>query len=205
MAIAAPARAQSGCPDPQATNYNAAATSNDGSCLYPTTTTALLTKTTLASAVQESSGLLYTGGSLWTHNDSGNPAVLFRVDSVSGRVLQQVAISNYPNVDWEDLAADAQVVPVAVVVAKIAEVDVLRVLRVAKADLGPAATTALAQEIAFTYPDQLDFTPRTNNHNFDCEAFFVANDSLHLFTKNWGDLKTRYYTVPAAPGAYMAH
>ena len=204
-AVAAPARAQSGCPDPQATNYTPAATSNDGSCLYPTTTTALLTKATLPSAVNESSGLLYTGGSLWTHNDSGNPPVLFRVDSVSGQVLQQVTISNYPNVDWEDLAADAQYVYIGDFGNNAGDRHNLRVLRVAKTDLGPAATTAPAQEIAFTYPDQTDFTPRTNNHNFDCEAFFVANDSLHLFTKNWVDLKTRYYTVPTAPGAYTAH
>nr|GFB48249.1 phosphoglucomutase 2 [Tanacetum cinerariifolium] len=81
----------------------------------------------------------------------------------------------------------------------------LRILRVAKADLGPAATTATAQAINFSYPDQTNFTPRTNAHNFDCEAFFFANDSLHLFTKNWVDLQTRYYTVPAAPGTYVAH
>jgi len=81
----------------------------------------------------------------------------------------------------------------------------LRILRVAKTDLGASATTAPAQAINFTYPDQTDFTPRLNTHNFDCEAFFFANDSLHLFTKNWADLKTRYYTVPAAPGTYVAH
>ena len=72
--VAPRANAQSGCPDPQASNYNPAATTNDGSCTYPVTTTALLTKATLPSAVNESSGLLYTGGSVWTHNDSGNPA-----------------------------------------------------------------------------------------------------------------------------------
>lgn len=200
----ATARAQSGCTDPQATNYNAGATSNDGSCQYPTTTTALLTKATLPSAVNESSGLLYTGGSVWTHNDSGNSATLFRVDSTSGQVLQQVAISNFPNTDWEDLTASAQHVYIGDFGNNNGDRRDLRILRVAKTDLGASATTATAQAINFSYPDQTDFTPRTNAHNFDCEAFFFANDSLHLFTKNWVDLQTRYYTVPAAPGTYVA-
>jgi hypothetical protein len=201
----APAWAQGGCTDPQATNYNPAATSNSGSCQYPITTTALLTKATLPSAVNESSGLLYTGGSVWTHNDSGNPAVLFRVDSTSGQVLQQVAISNFANTDWEDLAASAQYVYIGDFGNNNGDRRDLRILRVAKTDLGASATMATAQAINFSYPDQTDFTPRNNAHNFDCEAFFFANDSLHLFTKNWSDLQTRYYTVPATPGTQVAH
>ncbi len=205
-AVAVPrAHAQSGCPDPQATNYNPAATSNDGSCQYAPTTSALPLKTQLADEVAESSGLLYTGGKLWTINDSGNTPVLFRLDSTSGRVVQQVRLSNAANVDWEDLTADAQYVYVGDFGNNNGNRRDLHILRVAQADLGPAATTASAEVINFSYPDQTDFTPRTNQHNYDCEAFFFANDSLHLFTKNWSDLQTRYYTVPAKPGTHVAH
>ncbi|MFD1874673.1 T9SS type A sorting domain-containing protein [Hymenobacter bucti] len=206
VALAAPrARAQSGCPDPQATNYNPAATANDGSCQYAPTTSALPLKTPLADAVAESSGLLYTGGKLWTLNDSGNTPELFRLDSTTGRVVQQVRLTNATNVDWEDLTASAQYVYVGDFGNNTGDRRDLRILRVAQADLGPAATTATAETIAFSYPDQTDFTPRTNQHNYDCEAFFFANDSLHLFTKNWADLQTRYYTVPAQPGTHVAH
>lgn len=205
VAAAPRAWAQSGCPDPQATNYNPAATVNDGSCQYTSTTVALPLKTKLADAVAESSGLLYLGGKLWTLNDSGNDPVLFRVDSTDGHVVQQVRISNYANVDWEDLTADAQYVYVGDFGNNNGTRRDLRILRVPQANLGPAATTATAEEINFSYPDQTDFTPRTNQHNYDCEAFFFANDSLHLFTKNWVDLQTRYYTVPAQPGAHIAH
>jgi hypothetical protein len=204
--LAAPrARAQSGCPDPQATNYSPGATTNDGSCQYATTTSALPLKTQLADAVAESSGLLYTGGKLWTLNDSGNTPELFRLDSTTGRVVQQVRLTNAANVDWEDLTADARYVYVGDFGNNNGDRRNLRILRVAQADLGPTATTATAEEINFSYPDQTDFTPRTNRHNYDCEAFFFANDSLHLFTKNWADLQTRYYTVPAQPGAHLAH
>ncbi|MVN77089.1 T9SS type A sorting domain-containing protein [Hymenobacter sp. HMF4947] len=193
------------CPDPRATNYNPNAVGNDGSCQYPLTSTALPPKTKLADEVAESSGLQYTGGQLWTFNDSGNAPVLFRVDSTDGHVVQQVRITNFGNVDWEDIAASAQYLYIGDVGNNNGDRRDLRVLRVPKSALGPAASTAAAEAIEFSYPDQTDFTPRTNRHNFDCEALFFANDSLHIFTKNWVDLQTRYYTVPATPGTYVAH
>lgn len=199
------ARAQSGCPDPRATNFNAAATTNDGSCQYATTTTTLVTKAQLASAVPESSGLQLTSQGLWTFNDSGNAPVLFKVDSTSGNVLQQVTVTNFPNVDWEDMAADAQYLYVGDFGNNNGDRRDLKVLRVLKSAIGTSPTESVtAQAINFSYPDQTNFSPGTNNHNFDCEAVFYANDSLHLFTKNWADLRTRYYTIPAQPGTYVA-
>ena len=200
-----PARAQSGCRDPRATNYNPAATVNDGSCQYATTTSPLPLRAPLDAAVPETSGLQYSDQKLWTFNDSGNPPVLFRVDSVSGNVVQQVTVSNFPNVDWEDIAADAQYLYVGDCGNNSGDRQNLKILRVAKAAIGPgAAVSVAAQAIHFSYPDQTSFTPN-NTHNFDCEAFFYFNDSLHLFTKNRGDLQTKYYTVPAQPGTYVAH
>ena len=204
--VAGQARAQTGCTDPRATNFTPGATVNDGSCQYPGTSTALVTKTPLAAAVPETSGLQYTDHNLWTFNDSGNPPVLFRMDSTTGDVLQQVRITNFPNVDWEDIAADAQYLYVGDFGNNGGDRRNLRVLRVLKSAIGPASVDSVAaQEIAFSYPDQTNFNPGTNNHNFDCEAFFYANDSLHLFTKNWADRQTKYYTVPAQPGAHVAH
>lgn len=206
FAFTTQARAQGGCTDPRATNYSPAATINDGSCQYATTSTTLVTKTPLASAVAESSGLQLTSQGLWTFNDSGNLPVLFKVDSTSGNVLQQVTISNFSNVDWEDIAADAQNLYVGDFGNNNGDRRDLKVLKVLKSAIGTAPTESVtAQAINFSYPDQTNFTPGTNNHNFDCEAFFYANDSLHLFTKNWADLRTRYYTIPAQPGTYVAH
>ena len=205
LAAARPALAQSGCPDPQATNYNPGTTTNDGSCQYPTTAVPLPAKGLLNNELNESSGLQVLSGQLWSHNDSGNDPVLFRLDSASGQTVQRVRLSNATNVDWEDLAADANYLYVGDFGNNFGSRRDLRVLRVARTALGPGADSARAQVISFSYPDQTDFTSRLNQHNFDCEAFFVAHDSLHLFTKDWGDFKTRCYTVPAAPGTYVAH
>lgn len=198
------AQAQPGCPDPQAINYNPAATANDGSCLYGLTTSALPARATLPAAVAETSGLVYTNGQLWTLNDSGNLPVLFRLDTLTGAVLQQVQIQNFGNVDWEDLAADAQHLYIGDFGNNAGNRRDLRILQLAKPDIGSGTVSVAAQAIYFSYPDQTTFGAGLNNHNFDCEAFFYFQDSLHLFTKNWADLRTRYYTVPAVPGTHVA-
>jgi len=203
--VCMPARAQNGCPDPRATNYNTGAVVNDGSCQYATTATTLTTKAQLPSEIAETSGLLYADQRLWTLNDSGNEPILFRLDPDLGTVQQRVRISNFGNVDWEDIAADAQYLYIGDFGNNNGDRRDLRILRIRKADIGTGSTeTVAAEAIQFSYPDQTNFNPGTNNHNFDCEAFFFANDSLHLFTKNWADLQTTYYTVPATPGTHVA-
>ncbi len=205
LAFGGRAFGQSGCSDPQATNYNPAARTNDGSCQYPATTTPLPTKALLDAGVPETSGLQLAGGALWTFNDSGNPPVLFRIDSASGQATQRVRVVNFANVDWEDIAADARYLYVGDFGNNAGDRRDLRVLRVPLAGLAPGADTVSAQAIGFQYPDQTVFGGGVNNHNFDCEAVFYFRDSLHLFTKDWADRRTRYYTVPATPGAHTAH
>jgi hypothetical protein len=61
-----------------------------------------------------------------------------------------------------------------------------------------------AEQIYFKYPDQLFFDKAKHNHNFDCEAIYVLNDTLHLLSKNWANFKTNHYTLPNKPGNYTA-
>lgn len=156
----------------------------------------------LDAAVPETSALLYTNGALWTLNDGDNPPCIFRLDSASGRVLQRVRIVNFPNTDWEELAADSRYFYIGDFGNNAGRRHDLRVLRLPRP--APTDTTAVAEEIAFRYPEQTDFEPGVYRHNFDCEAFVVAHDSLHLFSKRWGDGHTRRYTLPTQPGRYVA-
>ena len=156
----------------------------------------------LDAAVPETSALLSTNGALWTLNDGDNPPVLFRLDSASGRVVQRVRVVNFPNTDWEELAADGRYFYIGDFGNNAGQRRDLRVLRLPRP--APADTTAVAEEIAFRYPEQTDFAPGVYRHNFDCEAFFVAHDSLHLFSKRWADGRTRHYTLPTQPGRYVA-
>jgi len=101
------ADAQNGCTDINAANYNASASANDGSCLYPTTYRTPLLKFSLISLLNESSGLCYTDGKLWSHDDSGNSAEIYSIDTSDGHLLQRIIVDNYPNTDWEEITADS--------------------------------------------------------------------------------------------------
>lgn len=196
---------QAGCTDPQATNYNAAATINDGSCLYPSTNIALTDKTALSTPLlDETSGVVFTSGSIWTHNDSGNSNAIYRIDSTSNTVLQTVTITNATNVDWEDITADNNYIYIGDCGNNNGNRTNLKIYRVAKSALTPPATTATADVINYSYSDQTVFTSLPNNNNYDCEAIFYYNDSIHLFSKDWVDKQTRHYVLPATPGTYVA-
>jgi hypothetical protein len=57
----------------------------------------------------EVSGIAASGrhpGIFWVHNDSGNPPALFAVRR-DGRLVREFPL-RVPNIDWEDIAADAQ-------------------------------------------------------------------------------------------------
>lgn len=57
-------------------------------------------------AINEASGLAASTvnrGMLWTHNDSGDKARIFLIDSL-GRTLMRVSLAGIKNRDWEDMA-----------------------------------------------------------------------------------------------------
>jgi hypothetical protein len=67
---------------------------------------------TLPKVVDESSGLIKSKrypdkDVFWTHNDSGDTARIFAVDS-TGKLLRIVDIPNAENVDWEEITMDEQ-------------------------------------------------------------------------------------------------
>ncbi|HQV00554.1 MAG TPA: T9SS type A sorting domain-containing protein, partial [Bacteroidia bacterium] len=80
----------------------------------------------------------------------------------------------------------------------------LRIYIVNKVDFQTNVNSVMAQIINYSYSDQTNFTPATNNTNFDAEAFIYLNDSLHIFSKNWIDKKSKHYILPAKAGNYQA-
>ncbi len=161
--------------------------------------------TPLNTALNETSGLLMINGHLWTHLDSGNPSELYEIDTTTGDVFRTVSISNASNIDWEEIASDANWVYVGDFGNNSGSRTDLRVYRFSLAELSdPAATTVEVDTIAFSYADQIDFTPANNATNWDCEAMIVVDDSLFLFTKNWKNGECYSYSLSAAPGEHLA-
>ncbi len=110
------------------------------------------------------------------------------------------------NQDWEDLARGPK--GVLFVGDMGNNGNARRDLTIYK--VSPAREAAKApktEKIQFYYPDQKDFPPAVDDLNFDCEAFFFANDSLYFFTKNRSRTKlfVKLYSISAAPGLHKAN
>lgn len=159
----------------------------------------------LPSILNETSGLLLLNGQLWTINDSGNLPEIYQLDRTDGNVLRTVVIRNSVNTDWEGITQDDYSVYIGNFGNNAGNRTDLQILKITKNDLlNQANDTVGAEYIHFIYPDQTNFMPAFNQTDFDCEAFFCHNDSLHLFSKNWIDLYTKHYVLPVIPGNHKA-
>lgn len=160
--------------------------------------------TTLESFIEESSGLIYLGGKLITHNDSGGNPTLYELDDVSGNITRSVVIENAANTDWEDLCHDDTYIYIADFGNNNGTRNDLKIYRLPISDyLTTPNDTVTADTINFSYLDQTNFTPSTFSTNFDAEAIISCNDSLFIFTKNWGNNWTNIYALPKTPGTYQ--
>ncbi|MDF1867904.1 MAG: T9SS type A sorting domain-containing protein [Saprospiraceae bacterium] len=196
------ANAQAGCTDPQANNFDEDALQNDGSCTYSATNYEAEEITEIPSPLTEPSGLAFFDGKLWTHLDSGNEDKIFQIDTLTGEILHTVIIVGGDNIDWEELAEDETYLYIGDFGNNPGNRTDLRIFRIEKSQLSQNA--ASVETIEFSYSDQTDFSLAPNMNNYDCEAFFEHNDSLHLFSKNWVDFQTRHYVLPKTPGTHIA-
>ena len=194
-----------GCTDHEANNYNPAATNNDGSCVYPLTIFNPPVRFLLPDEVDETSGLAYINGKMWTINDSGGLPVLYAFDTISGEIVQRITVEGATNVDWESLADDDDYVYIGDFGNNSGNRDDLSIYRVKKSDiplLGDGSVTS--NKTTFVYVDYPGEVKKRSENNFDCEAFIATDDSLYLFSKNHKDQKTKMYKLPKIPGNYVA-
>lgn len=194
--------AQPGCTDPQAINFDPSATANDGSCTYPPTTYLPELVTELSPTITEASGLEFFGDNLWLHQDGGAGPLLYKMDTLTGQQSSSFLLGTLENVDWEDLAEDADYLYIGDFGNNSGNRTDLRIYKKSKISLDSGPTGA--DIIEFSFSDQTDFTPANNANNFDCEAFLVLGDSIHIFTKRWLDNTTHRYLLPTEPGIHVA-
>jgi hypothetical protein len=158
--------------------------------------------TILEDSINETSGLIYLNQKLITLNDSGEPA-LYEIDSISGKVTRKVVISNATNYDWEDICNDSMYI----YIGDFGNVGSRTDLKIYRLSISSYLTTlndtVTVDTIKFSYSDQTDFTPDQFNTNYDAEALISYNDSLYIFTKNWGNYWTNIYALPKTPGTYQ--
>ena len=191
-----------GCTDPLAVNYDPDAVQNDGSCVYQAANVSPLWSDILPNFIDESSGLIYWNSRLWTHNDDTD----INIYSINPDDLSDITahtITGTKNTDWEEISQDSTYIYIGDIGNNRGNRTDLKILRVEKTSLligMPAIDT-----IGFRYSLQNELNASgVNNHDFDCEAFIVGNDSIYLFTKEWLSNKTSIYALPKTPGDHIA-
>jgi hypothetical protein len=192
-----------GCTDPLATNYNAAATDNNGSCVYAGATIAPIGSVVLSDSLVETSGLIKWNNQLWTHNDDKDRNI-YAIDTGNGKILIKQSLSGVVNTDWEDIAQDSAYIYLGDfgnnVNGNRKDLHILRIEKLSLMSASPKIDT-----IYFSYADQTDFSPTgANNTDYDCEAFIVTKDSIYLFTKQWLGNKSDIYALSKMPGTQVA-
>ncbi|MDA7803581.1 T9SS type A sorting domain-containing protein [Crocinitomix sp.] len=161
------------------------------------------TITPLSSEVFETSGLIQIEERLITHNDSGDGPYLYEIDTIDGSIVRTVVIGNATNIDWEDITNDTDYIYVGDFGNNDGNRLDLSIYRILISDyLTTDNDTVFCDTIRFNYSDQVSFEPATFTTNYDAEAFIAMEDSLYLFTKNWGDLNSHIYSIPKIPGEY---
>ncbi|MCP4438013.1 MAG: hypothetical protein GY810_03640 [Aureispira sp.] len=167
----------------------------------------LETLTNIPLDVEENSGMLLSSpNSIWLHNDSGDSAKLYQIDTL-GNLLRTVLVTNAINVDWEDITQDQQGnVYIGDFGNNSNNRQNLKIYKITHPD-SIVGNTTTAEVIHYTYPDQTGFPPPDAQKHFDMEAMFFLNDSLYLFSKNRTDpydSYTKLYQIPADTGVYVA-
>jgi hypothetical protein len=205
-----------GCKDPYANNYNPSATVNDGSCTYNATSyTPPVRADSISKTLIESSGLQWAGNSLWSFNDGGGAAAIYRIDTLTDALLQTVNLEGASNVDWEDIAFDGTNFYVgdfgnnATGARKDLKIYKFPLSAIPDYITNPTVTIPATQikVINFIYSDQplpIVDSP-ANRTRYDCEAMIVDGGKIHLFTKNWVDTTSTHYVIAdTAAGTYTA-
>lgn len=157
----------------------------------------------LPASQNETSGLQWVQGRLFSISDSGNPAEIYEINPQTGVLLRTIKVTNAPNVDWEDLAASPTHLYIGDFGNNSGNRKDLKILKIPVAAV-LNQTEVSSEIISFTYPDQSDFSGSIPNHNFDCEALVFSGNRLHLFSKNRGDQQTKHYVLSPDAGSQVA-
>ena len=161
----------------------------------------------LPALLDENSGMLIENANrIWLHNDSGDSAKLYQIDT-TGMILKTVVVTNATNFDWEDITQDSQGNwYIADIGNNSNNRQNLKIYKIPNPSL-IAGNTVTAGVIHYSYPEQTAFPPVDSKKKYDAEALIYYQDSLYIFTKDRTAPHQGYtwlYQLPSDTGTYNA-
>ena len=196
-------KAQTGCTDTYASNYNINAIVNDGSCIYNNASATINTSIILNQNVLETSGLIEWNNYLYTHNDDTDTTI-YKLNKISGAIVQSLPLNTIQNIDWEEISQDENYIYIGDFGNNATGNRTnLKIYKIRKSTI---ETVPEIETINFNYSNQTDFTAQNaNNTDFDCEAFVVTANEILLFTKQWVSGNTTIYSLTKTSGTHTAN
>ncbi len=159
----------------------------------------------LSNDLDETSGLIFYNGYLFSHNDSRGNAAIYRFDTINGEINQTITITNATNNDWEALAIDDNFIYIGEFGNNGGNRKDLKIYKLAKDQIPENGDVSVQADIInFNFSDQSDFSNAFRETDFDCEAFISKGEYLYLFSKNWSTQKTKVYKLSKAAGTHEA-
>lgn len=144
----------------------------------------------LPKELSETSGLACLDNQLWTVNDSGNSATLFRINN-SGDVVTRVPLA-VSNVDWEAISSNDGNLFVADIGNNAGNRQQFELYQITDT----LSKTPKVQTWQIKYPDQQSGLLGAYNHDFDAEAVVALTQrTLLLFTKSWHSDISHVYRI----------
>jgi len=146
----------------------------------------------LSDSLRESSGLTNIDGRLFSFNDSGNTSEIFEIKPGNSNIKKTFQ-TGLKNIDWEAMTNDGEDFYIGEFGNNLGTRKDLKVYQIPfKND---SIVTDSIKAIPFFYPEQIDFTPKNINNNFDAEAIIFLNGNIHLFTKEWITNTVSHYVI----------
>jgi len=146
----------------------------------------------LSDSLRESSGLTSIDGRIFSFNDSGNTSEIFEIKPGSP-FIEKTFQTGLKNIDWEAITNDGENFYIGEFGNNLGTRKDLKVYQV------PFKNDSLIidsiKTIPFYYPEQIDFTAKNINNNFDAEAMIFLDGNIHLFTKEWVSNTVSHYLI----------
>ncbi len=152
----------------------------------------------LSEEVSESSGLFVTEEGIWTFNDSGGKSEIYLLDTSSGQVQRRVKIQQILNKDWEAAMIGNGQLYIADAGNNSGKRTDLKVYSCGIPQKGDSLISVLS-EWRFRWPDELYGSPEDKQHDRDCEAMVLMNDTIFLLSKSWKTLSVKLASLSKSP------